>query len=225
MAVVHLVRHGQASFGAADYDVLSEAGRAQSVAVGAELARRGVVPDRVVTGSLARQRDTATLALEAAGADAKPEVDERWNEYDHLALLDHHQPAGEPVAFGAAGEVQARAVQQALDGALAAWVAAGECADCERHWPRFRDETSAAVAELVASLGRGGVGVAVTSGGVIAAVCGGLLGVPPEGLVRLNRVVVNTSVTTIVSGRSGTSLLSFNEHGHLIGSGTPVTYR
>jgi broad specificity phosphatase PhoE len=236
MAVVYLVRHGQASFGAADYDVLSEAGRRQSAALGAELARRGVVPDRVVTGSLARQRDTATLALEAAGADVKPDVDDRWNEYDHLALLAHHQ-AGEGPAprFGGTGvgvgggemstDGQARAVQQALDGALAAWVAAGECADCERPWPRFRDETSAAMAELVASLGRGGVGVAVTSGGVIAAVSAGLLGLPADGLVRLNRVVVNSSVTTVVSGRSGTTLLSFNEHGHLFGTEAPVTYR
>ena len=81
------------------------------------------------------------------------------------------------------------------------------------------------MAELVASLGRGGVGVAVTSGGVIAAVCAGLLGLPADGLVRLNRVVVNSSVTTVVSGRSGTTLLSFNEHGHLLGTEAPVTYR
>src|SRR4029450_1607156 len=63
MAVAYLVRHGQASFGAADYDVLSEAGRAQSAVLGAELARRGVVPDRVVTGSSARARETPAVAL------------------------------------------------------------------------------------------------------------------------------------------------------------------
>lgn len=234
MAVVYLVRHGQASFGAADYDVLSEAGRRQSAVLGAELARRGVVPDRVVTGSMARQRDTASLALAqlrqagpevAAGAGPPPEVDERWNEYDHLALLGHHHEAGDAPAFAAGTEDQARAVQRALDGAIAAWVAAGDCAACERPWSRFRDETAAALDELLGSLGRGGAGVVVTSGGVIAALSARLLEVPPEGFVRLNRVIANASVTRVVSGRSGTSLLSFNEHAHLEGAAAPVTYR
>jgi len=231
MAVAYLVRHGQASFGAADYDVLSEAGRAQSALLGAELARRGVVPDRVVTGSMVRQRDTAELALAAAGlvapagAGPAPEVDARWNEYDHVALLGHHREAGAAPGFGGATEDQARAVQRALDGAIAAWVAAGDCAACARPWSRFRDETAAALAELLESLGRGGVGVVVTSGGVIAALCSRLLEVPPEGFVRLNRVIANASVTRVVSGRSGTSLLSFNEHAHLEGTAAPVTYR
>jgi broad specificity phosphatase PhoE len=181
---------------------------------------------------MARQRDTATLALAAAGlavpdgAGPAPEVDERWNEYDHLALLGHHVAGnGAAPAFAAATEDQARAVQRALDGAIAAWVAAGDCAACERPWSRFRDETADALAELLESLGRGGVGVVVTSGGVIAALCSRLLEVPPEGFVRLNRVIANASVTRVVSGRSGTSLLSFNEHAHLEGAGTPVTYR
>jgi broad specificity phosphatase PhoE len=228
VAVVYLVRHGQASFGAADYDVLSEAGRRQSAVLGAELARRGVVPDRVVTGSMARQRDTASLALAAAGlagGGPAPEIDKRWNEYDHLALLGHHREAGEAPEFAGETEDQARAVQRALDGAIAAWVAAGDCAACERPWSRFRDETAAALAELLGALGRGGVGVVVTSGGVIAALCSRLLEVPPEGFVRLNRVIANASVTRVVSGRSGTSLLSFNEHAHLEGAAAPVTYR
>jgi broad specificity phosphatase PhoE len=209
MPVVHLVRHGQASFGAADYDVLSDAGRRQAEVLGRDLARRGVRPDRVVTGSLSRQRDTATALLDAAGLDEKPDVDERWNEYDHLALLAHHR-SSEVLAGGSN-----RFMQQALDEALGHWVGAGECADCARPWPLFRDETTAALDELLTSLGSGGVGLVVTSGGVIAAVCAALLGMPPESLITLNRVVVNAAVTKVVSGKSGTSLLSFNDHSHL----------
>ncbi|MFJ4033730.1 histidine phosphatase family protein [Streptomyces griseoluteus] len=40
MPLICLVRHGQASAGADDYDVLSESGRVQAAAVGRELARR-----------------------------------------------------------------------------------------------------------------------------------------------------------------------------------------
>jgi len=42
MPAVLLVRHAQASFGAADYDVLSEHGHAQARAAAAELRARGL---------------------------------------------------------------------------------------------------------------------------------------------------------------------------------------
>ena len=48
MPTVLLVRHGQASFGAADYDVLSDLGRRQAQAAGRELARRLGVPAQLV---------------------------------------------------------------------------------------------------------------------------------------------------------------------------------
>jgi putative intracellular protease/amidase len=62
-----------------------------------------------------------------------------------------------------------------------------------------------------------------TSGGVIAAVCAGLLGLGAEGVVALNRVTVNGAITKLVAGSAGTSLLTFNEHGHL--DAGAVTYR
>jgi hypothetical protein len=55
---------------------------------------------------------------------------------------------------------------------------------------------------------------------VIAALCCSLLGVPPQTLVVLNRVAVNGGLTKVASGRSGLSLVSFNEHGYLEGGGT-----
>jgi broad specificity phosphatase PhoE len=97
MPVVLLVRHGQASFGSSDYDELSDAGRAQSEVVGAELARRALRDPVAVHGSLRRQRDTAQIALAAAGLDLEPAVDDRWDEYDHLELLRRYvrPPEGE----------------------------------------------------------------------------------------------------------------------------------
>ncbi|WP_238430248.1 histidine phosphatase family protein, partial [Frankia nepalensis] len=71
MSVIYLVRHGQASFGSADYDVLSELGYRQAALVGAELRARGVRVDLAVSGTLRRQRETARAAL-AAYAGAAP---------------------------------------------------------------------------------------------------------------------------------------------------------
>jgi broad specificity phosphatase PhoE len=214
MPVVLLVRHGQASFGAEDYDVLSDLGRRQSELVGEELARRALRDPVAVHGSLRRQRDTARIALAAAGLDVGVGEDARWDEYDHLGLLKRYVrvPDGAP-------PTSSREVQGLLDSALLAWVEHGD----DGGWPAFTDGAAAALAELVADLGRGRDAVVFTSGGVIAAVCSALARGGAETVVALNRAAVNGAVTKLVAGDSGTSLLSFNEHAHL--PADAVTYR
>lgn len=67
--------------------------------------------------------------------------------------------------------------------------------------------------------------VAVTSGGVIAAVCAQALGLPIERWPGLARLLVNASITKFISGRTGTHLLTFNDHAHLESDRTLITYR
>ncbi len=210
MPVVLLVRHGQASFGADDYDVLSEVGRRQSEVVGSELARRGLRSPVAVSGGLRRQQDTALLAL----PDVPVSVDRRWDEYDHLGLLERYPS-------GAASDGSSRAVQVLLDAALGSWVD-----DPHGGWAEFTGGASAALRDLVAELGTGRDAVVFTSGGIVAAVCAELLGVGAPGVVALNRVTVNGGVTKLVVGRAGTSLVTFNDHAHLEGEARELlTYR
>src|SRR3569623_387038 len=90
MSVVLLVRHGQASWGAADYDELSALGEQQSRTLGAALAGRGVRPDLIVRGAMKRHRQTAEAAAAGAGW-AGPVVEDRgWNEFDHRQMLELH---------------------------------------------------------------------------------------------------------------------------------------
>ena len=214
MGAIRLVRHGQASFGADDYDVLSPVGERQSVAVGDELRRREVTPASVWSGELRRQQGTAKLAL----PDAEVRVDARWNEYDHLGLIEHLAAAA-PVA-------SPRDFQAALDQVLHQWIVDGVDAGPAGTFTAFADTAVAALDELVDGLGKGETAVVFTSGGVIAAVCTRLLGLPPQGFLAVNRVVANASITTLVTGRSGTSLVSFNEHGHFDGPARDLlTYR
>ncbi len=71
-----------------------------------------------------------------------------------------------------------------------------------------------------------GLSIVVSSAGSIAAASAPLLGVTPTGWPALQRVMVNTSVTKVVRGQRGITLVSFNEHGHLEGvPGIKVTYR
>jgi broad specificity phosphatase PhoE len=207
MPLICLVRHGQASFGAADYDVLSERGEEQSRCVGEELRRRELRDPLVVSGTLRRQRDTATLLAEAAGYAPPGAPDARLDEYDHVDLLRRHPgPASE-------GEQGSRQVQQRLDAALRAWVTAGDADG----WPAFSAGALAAVRDLATGLEKGRDAVVVSSGGVIAAVVAALLGASAAAVVALNRAAVNVGVTSLLAGSTGLSLLAFNDHAHVTG--------
>lgn len=214
MPVVLLVRHGQASFGSDDYDVLSDVGREQSRVVGSELARRALRSPLVMCGSLLRQRDTAEIALSFANLDVPPATDARWDEYDHLDLLKRY------VAEDAAHDGTSKGVQVLLDQALAAWVA-----DPSGDWSSFSGGALDALHALVDSLSPGQDAVVFTSGGVIAAVTSTLLGVGSAGVVALNRVTMNGAITKLVVGSGGISLVAFNDHSHFEERRDLVTYR
>jgi broad specificity phosphatase PhoE len=220
---VLLIRHAQASFGTPDYDMLSEIGRAQLEA----LTGRGIRADRVVTGSLRRQRDTAGSWVQAAATGAAT-VDPRWNEYRDADVLSHHSatPARMEHAPGATGQLGSRQFQVLLDEALTAWVTAGADSDCDETWPMFLARAIGAFTDLADGLRSGQTGIAITSSGVISALAAWLIGFPPEGFVALNRVTVNTGISKVVIGRQGTTLVSFNEHAHLEGPNSRLlTYR
>lgn len=89
MSSLLLIRHGQASLGAADYDVLSPLGVIQARRLGDHLA--GMVrPDLIVTGPRVRQRDTATHMIAAARARGAqfpdPVLRPEFDEYPALEI-------------------------------------------------------------------------------------------------------------------------------------------
>lgn len=214
MGLLLLVRHGQASFGAEDYDVLSETGHEQGRLLGAHLAGLGVRPDVVVRGGMRRHRETAEAMLETSGWEVDPEVDADWDEFDHVTLV------------GAMGEelpTDRSAFQDLFERATARWVD-GHVHDGGESYGAFLARVQAALGRAV-ERARTGTVVVVTSGGTIGAVAATL--VDPRDPSRLwatfNTVVVNSSVTRVVVGRSGTRLLTFNEHPHL--TAETLTYR
>ena len=140
-------------------------------------------------------------------------VDPRWDEYDHMDLLKRYVRPDVPAP------ASSREVQGLLDFALLAWVEHGDSGG----WPAFAGGAQDALRDLVAQLEKGQDAVVFTSGGIIAAICAGLLGGGAETVVALNRTAVNGAVTKLAAGSSGTSLLTYNEHSHL--DAGDVTYR
>jgi broad specificity phosphatase PhoE len=213
--LVAIVRHGQASFGAADYDALSAVGQEQSGLVGAELLRRGLREPEVVAGTLRRQQHTASLLMAAAGYPGPCGTDKRWDEFDHLALL-HRYVAPERIEPALA---DSRVFQRLLDEALDAWTRDGG-------WAAFTADALAALHDVVERLPKGRDAVVVSSGGVIGALAAGLIGAPATTGIALNRVAVNGAISLVTVGGSGANLLSFNDHAHFAGTDrTLLTYR
>jgi broad specificity phosphatase PhoE len=216
MGILLLVRHGQASFGTDDYDVLSETGWEQSRLLGRWLREHGVVPDAVIRGGLRRHRETA----EAIGwPDAA--IDEGWDEFDHLNVVT---TAGLP-----ATQLDRREFQRAFEAATARWAAGGHDDEYAESWPGFRARVRSAFHAAAAQAGPGRTVAVVSSGGTIASVCADLVDPAGEDAAharmwdRFNTVLANSSFTRVVIGSTGTRLLAFNEHPHL--RRDEVTYR
>lgn len=210
MGAIHLIRHGQASFGSDDYDQLSERGTQQGSWLGMAWEASGFRPDWSVAGSMKRHAQTAVAAIDAIDGDLY-DVDDGWNEYDHLAL------AGVDVT----PTTDAREFQARLDTALGAWV--NGAASPVETFAGFSERVLRALDGAVAQAGSGRRVAVFTSGGPIALVASHLLTGDASLFITLNRVVVNASVTTVIVGRGGARLLTYNEHGHV--PADQVTFR
>ncbi len=217
MSLLLLVRHGQASWGAADYDNLSDLGVEQSARLGAHLAALGVKPSRVWVGGMKRHRQTAEAAVEAAGWGLEAEVDGGWAEFDHVEVLRAHGDA--PDAHG----MPITDFNVLFDAAIRRWTGGQHAEDYAEPFDAFAARVDAVVQRAADALGRGETAVVFTSGGPIAWAAARLLGGGVEQWGRLNPVQVNTGFSRVVAGSRGVTLVSLNEQAHL----TPetLTYR
>jgi broad specificity phosphatase PhoE len=224
---VLLVRHGQASFGADDYDVLSDLGWTHSRALGAWLASNGFAPALVLRGAMRRHRETAEALLDGGGWEAPVEVDAGWDEFDHLGVVARYPDLPEAVPTE-----DRRAFQRLFELATGRWTAGEHDADYPESFAAFVARVDGALAR---ACDREGPVVVISSGGPIAAACTALVTVDGDaagavwGGVRatlwrhFNTVQVNAGVTRVLVGRTGRRLLTFNEHSHL--SAETLSYR
>ena len=205
--------------------MLSQRGHEQAAALVTGLKQRGIWADRVVSGRLRRQLETAAPC--ARSAEVEVEVDAGWDEYEDRDILSHHAsvPAG---LEHHAGDValSSREFQEILNKALRAWIAAGTQSPCRETWPAFLERVSGALTRLAGSLQSGQTALVISSGGAIAALTASLLGLEPEALIAFNHVSINTGISKVTVGRGGITLISTNEHAHLEEAGTALlSYR
>lgn len=220
MTVLVLVRHGQASFGARNYDELSALGERQGVLLGEHWKRCGRRFDAAWSGAMERQKLTATRAFEAMGAaDTAVTIDTAFNEFDHTQLIRAYLPlvAKEHPQF----QVDPRtlfndhdAFQRLFDLIIACWISERKGAvPIDESWVVFQARCMDGLRRISES-GAKRV-VAFTSGGVITAALRGALDLDADKAFHLNWEILNASVHTFKLGKRGLILQRFNEVAHL----------
>ncbi len=208
MAELILVRHGQASFGADDYDKLSELGWRQSRWLGEYFAERSATFDRVVRGSLRRHSETLAGIAEGMGRTLAAEEDARLDEYDSHSLLHAHLK-GKPMPQGGDRREHFRILREAMY----AWTEGTLDGAPHQPFTEFRARVLAALLEL-----RSGTAkrvLVVSSGGPISTILADVLGMPLRGVVDLNLQTRNSGITELQAGASRIHCVSFNNVPHL----------
>jgi broad specificity phosphatase PhoE len=211
MGTLYLVRHGQASFGADDYDKLSELGHKQSVRLGEYLAGKGVKIDAVVTGTLRRHAETFAGIAQGMGLQAEPLLWKGLNEYDSEAVIAaiHPHKLEKPTS-----PEMYRAHFRLLRDGLAQWMAG---VVSPRGMPTYNDFVTGITSALdhIRAQHHGQNVLVVSSGGPIATAVGHVLGTPPETTIELNLRIRNSSVTEFAFTPKRHMLVTYNTLPHL----------
>jgi broad specificity phosphatase PhoE len=211
MGTLYLVRHGQASFGAADYDQLSELGQRQSRRLGEYFAQRGLHFDGLIAGTLRRHKQTLAGILEGMDRAGEHLAWEGLNEYDSEALIATVHPGKLPKADSP--ELYRHHFRLLRD-AMGRWMA-GETRPAGM--PSYAEFVAGVTSALdhVRSNHYGQNVLVVTSGGPISTAVGAVLGTKPQATIDLNMRIRNTAVTEFAFTPKRHALIMFNAIPHL----------
>lgn len=216
MSSLLLLRHGQASFGADRYDALSDRGRLQSDAVGGFFAARQARFSSIWIGPRERHRLTARAALTPLGVaepqDVEPALDEFAEGQQILASAERRQG----LRLRGVGALTGVPVNRAYAAEIDAWAEGRAEIEQVPSVARFRAGVADWLSRATADPASGQQVLAVTSGGVIAAVMAIVLDLPDASLGPFMNAIHNASLTELAfsSGRRP-ALVAFNGSGHL----------
>lgn len=222
MPSVTLIRHGQASFGKADYDQLSELGYDQSRHLGRVLREREERVDAVFIGAMKRHRQTAEACLAEAGLSALPlTVLPGFNEFNHEQVIERHEPRFRDHAW-MASEMAKHAnpgdfFGQMFRAAIARWVGGTHDADYDESWIAFQQRSRAALDKALGGLDSRAQVLVFTSGGCISVISQGLLGLADDATFRVNLTLANAGITRVIQGNRHRNLVTLNDHSHFSG--------
>ncbi|MDF2793153.1 MAG: histidine phosphatase family protein [Pseudomonas orientalis] len=224
MGSIYLIRHGQASFGADDYDVLSPVGVEQAQVLGRHLADLGLTFDRCLSGDLRRQQHTATAAFDqysALGLPVPPlEIDSAFNEFDGEAIIRGLLPdllGAEPNAMHILrnGAQNRSEFQRIFALIIERWLAGTYDPPGLESWQGFVARVEGGLQRILEAADNAHRIAVFTSGGTITALLHLITRMPVAQAFELNWQIVNTSLNQLKFRGREVALASFNSHTHL----------
>lgn len=214
MPTLYLVRHGQASFGAADYDNLSDLGEKQALALGQYFKSKGLSFDAAYMGSLRRHAQTFAGIAKGMAWDQAAHLRPGLNEYDSDALLKAIHP--EPLSAERTPENYRKHFRLLRDG-LTAWMAGSVQPQGMPKYPQFVQGITDVLDEVRSEFGakKDARILICSSGGPISTAVGHILGTPAPTTIELNFRIRNSSVTEFDFNPKRHMLVTYNSLPHL----------
>ena len=236
MSEIYLIRHGQASFGDANYDRLSHVGVRQSQVLADHLQAQGIHFDAVYSGPLERQKDTAQAFCERFGAHRpalrEPTVLEAFTEYNAGGLLaaramQERNSTGSPADDLDSLPQDKKTFQVYFAETVNRWLAGDYDAAGVETWPDFCRRVAQGVDRITSDNGRGRRVAVFTSGGPICVVLKMALDLTGQAAIALSWQTMNASLSCVKYRGTHLALSFFNNTTHLLLAQDPalLTYR
>ena len=254
MKLISLVRHGQASYGADDYDKLSPKGVAQTQWLGDSFRQPGRQVHHLVSGDMVRQKDslkhflshyyvtregielteithhTQNLANPRVNLPLLLGADGGFNEFNHEQVLFKAKLGFEDkpsfLAYLATKSMPEISFTELFGQAMKRWQSGKFDSDYDESWQGFLQRTWQGFERLIEQTGEHEHSMAFTSGGVIASIMQQVLKLSESQAFELNWHIANASVHQFQVSDTGIFLQTFNEFSYLYQQGEEmVTWR
>jgi len=228
MAAIYLIRHGQASFGKADYDQLSDKGIAQSELLG-KYWQSLPKPEKIYAGDLLRHGQTLEhFLLGYQSKESSVTLHSGFNEFNHVDLLacyDARWKSFARMAVTVGKQPGANKIfQKEFAQALERWTCGKHDSDYKESWPQFQNRCITSLKDVIKQElsvknkqknKRTNDICIFTSGGVIAVIIQHILGLSNEKALVVNQQLRNTSVTKLLCSGDSLNIDYLNNYGHL----------
>ena len=235
MADLLIIRHGQASFGADNYDQLSTLGQRQADLTGEFLSQSGVHFSAAFSGDLSRQRETGERILAQLEDAPSLVIDPRLNEVqtdEQIAVMTPLLCEQDPrfATLLADMNKDSKSFQKIIETVFNYWVSPNCQVAGIQSWQDYSAGVVSAFEAARASAESGSTSAIFTSGGTIATLVAHVLGLSADRVYEFYEPVFNCSITRLIFNSRKCSLSTFNDVSHLQLMGAQrgerlVTYR
>ncbi len=223
MGTLWFIRHGQACFGADEYDALSENGCRQAQALGRYFARAGIAFDAVYSGSMKRQTETAKHAMAAANHGAPmagPTILKEFNEYDFVAIIKSQLPA--MVRENPSMEERSKNIfkddatfVELFSLIFQRWIAGTHDIPGAETFKAYKDRIEQGIAKVIRDNGSLGNTAVFTSGGVIGVLVQTVLNLSLDITMETGWQICNASISRFQVKEDRLVMAGFNSIAHL----------